>query len=223
VKKIQDRDIQGLDLESWRSAFNGAEPVSAQTVRNFSERFRKYGFRPGAMTPVYGLAENALGFTFSAVDREPRVDRIQRDPFMKDGRAFPADEEDPRAISFLSCGVPLPGNEVRIVDEMGYEAPERQEGQVQFRGPSATSGYFNNPEETRRLFHGDWLDSGDRGYLAGGEIFLTGRVKDIIIRAGHTSTLRRSKRGSAMSRVSVRGAWRSSVIPIRTRGPSGWS
>jgi 1-acyl-sn-glycerol-3-phosphate acyltransferase len=184
LKKIQDREIEGLDLGSWRSAFNGAEPVSAHTIRRFTERFERYGFRPEAMTPVYGLAENTLSLTFSAIDREPRVDRIKREPFVQSGRAFPADEDDPRSIPLVSCGEPVPGNQVRIVDAMGYEVAERQEGHVQFRGPSATSGYFNNPEETRRLFRGEWLDSGDRGYMAGGEIFLTGRAKDIIIRAG---------------------------------------
>jgi 1-acyl-sn-glycerol-3-phosphate acyltransferase len=183
-KRIQEREIEGLDLSSWRSAFNGAEPISAQTIRRFTERFRRYGFRPEAMTPVYGLAENTLSLTFSAIDREPLVDRVKRGPFVQGGRAFLASEDDPRSIPFVSCGQPVPGNEVRIVDAMGYEVAERQEGQVQFRGPSSTSGYFNNPEETRRLFRGDWLDSGDRGYMAGGEIFLTGRAKDIIIRAG---------------------------------------
>jgi 1-acyl-sn-glycerol-3-phosphate acyltransferase len=184
LKRIQDREIEGLDLSSWRSAFNGAEPVSAQTIQRFTERFNPYGFRPQVMRPVYGLAENTLSLTFSAMDREPRTDRIKREPFMRSGRAIPADEADLHSISFVSCGEPVPGHEVRIVDTMGYEVAERQEGQVQFRGPSATSGYFNNPDDTRRLIRGDWLDTGDRGYMAGGEIFLTGRAKDIIIRAG---------------------------------------
>jgi len=184
LKRIHDREIEGLDLSSWRSAFNGAEPVSTQTIQRFTERFKPYGFRPQAMRPVYGLAENTLSLTFSAMDREARVDRIEREPFMRSGRAIANDEADLYSISFVSCGGPVPGHQVRIVDVMGYEVAERQEGQVQFRGPSATRGYFNNPEETRRLFRGDWLDTGDRGYMAGGELFLTGRAKDIIIRAG---------------------------------------
>jgi 1-acyl-sn-glycerol-3-phosphate acyltransferase len=89
-----------------------------------------------------------------------------------------------RVLRFVGCGVPLPGHELRVVDAAGHEVGERQEGRLQFRGPSATSGYFRDPEATRRLRHGDWLDSGDRAYTAGREVFITGRDKDIIIRAG---------------------------------------
>lgn len=84
----------------------------------------------------------------------------------------------------MACGQPLPGHQIRIVDPTDRELPERQEGRLQFRGPSVTSGYFHNPGETRRLFHGDWLDSGDLAYMAGGDVYLTSRVKDIIIRGG---------------------------------------
>ncbi|MEA1868414.1 MAG: 1-acyl-sn-glycerol-3-phosphate acyltransferase, partial [Thermodesulfobacteriota bacterium] len=84
----------------------------------------------------------------------------------------------------VACGRPLPGHHIRIVDPTDRELPERQEGRLQFRGPSVTSGYFRNPGETRRLFHGDWLDSGDLAYTAGGDVYLTSRVKDIIIRGG---------------------------------------
>src|SRR5436305_1476173 len=87
-------------------------------------------------------------------------------------------------LSFLSCGFPLAGHEVRIVDEAGREVGERREGRLEFKGPSASSGYFKNPEATAKLVHGDWRDSGDRAYLAGGEVYITGRVKDIIIRGG---------------------------------------
>ncbi len=84
----------------------------------------------------------------------------------------------------VACGQPLPGHEIRIVDDAGYELGERQEGKLEFRGPSATRGYFRNPAKTRELFHDDWLDSADRGYVAGGDVYITGRIKDIIIRAG---------------------------------------
>ncbi len=80
--------------------------------------------------------------------------------------------------------MPLPGHEIRIVDELGHELGERREGRLEFRGPSATSGYFRNETKTRELFHGGWLDSGDRAYMAGGDVYITGRIKDIIIRAG---------------------------------------
>ena len=87
-------------------------------------------------------------------------------------------------IELVACGHPIPDHEVRIVDDAGRELGERREGRVEFRGPSATSGYFQNPAKTRELFHDGWLDTGDRGYMADGDLFITGRIKDIIIRAG---------------------------------------
>ncbi|MGQ4810181.1 2-succinylbenzoate--CoA ligase [Candidatus Entotheonellaceae bacterium PAL068K] len=184
VQKIDAAQLEGLDLSAWRLAFNGAEPVSPETIERFCDRFAAYGFRPEALLPVYGLAENSLGLAFPVPGRQPRIDCIKRDLFMRASRAMPAEPDDPRALRFVACGQPLPGHCLRIVDATGYEVPERQEGRVQFRGPSTTSGYFHNPEETRRLFHDDWLDSGDLAYMVAGEIYLTGRAKDVIIRAG---------------------------------------
>ncbi|MDH5194682.1 MAG: 1-acyl-sn-glycerol-3-phosphate acyltransferase, partial [Nitrospira sp.] len=109
---------------------------------------------------------------------------VQRASFMHTGRAVPTESDQASALSFVSCGPPLRGHELRIVDSSGRELDERQEGRVEFRGPSTTRGYFNNPRATAQLFRDGWLDSGDRGYLAGGEVFLTGRVKDIVIRGG---------------------------------------
>lgn len=184
VHKIDDHDLEGLDLSSWRLAFNGAEPVSPETIKSFGERFARYGFRPEAMTPVYGLAETALGLAFSPLGRRPRIDRIRRDLFTRTGQAVPAEADETHAVRFVSCGRPLPGHQIRIVDATGFEVAERQEGRLEFCGPSATRGYFHNPEETRRLFHGAWLDTGDLAYIAEGEVCITGRTKDLIIRAG---------------------------------------
>jgi 1-acyl-sn-glycerol-3-phosphate acyltransferase len=184
LSKIADEDIQGLDLSSWRLAFNGAEPVSPQTVRRFGERFRRYGFRPEAMAPVFGLAENAVGLTFPPLGRGPLIDRVQRDRLAASGQALPAAEADGSALEFVACGQPVRGHQVRVVDSAGRELPDRREGRLQFRGPSATSGYFRNPEASRRLFDGDWLDTGDLAYIADGDVYLTSRAKDIVIRAG---------------------------------------
>jgi 1-acyl-sn-glycerol-3-phosphate acyltransferase len=184
VKRIDDAEIDGLDLGSWRLAINGAEPVLPETLRRFTERFSSYGFRAQAMTPVYGLAECTVGLLCPPLSRGPRIDRVRRQPFSSTGRAEPAADDDPGALRFVSCGRPLPGHEVRVVDALGREVGDRVEGRLEFRGPSGTRGYYRNPEQTRRLFDGAWLDSGDRAYLADGEVHLTGRVKDIIIRGG---------------------------------------
>ena len=186
ARAVRDHEIEGLDLSSWRMAANGAEPVSPDTLERFIARFRRHGFRSEAMAPVYGLAECSVGLALQPPGRAPLVDRVRRETFMASGQAEPADPADPNALRFPDCGQPLPGHQIRIVDDHGRELPERREGRLEFQGPSATVGYYRNPEATRRLFpHDDaWLDSGDRGYLAGGDVYLTGRVKDLIIRGG---------------------------------------
>jgi len=186
VRAIPDHELEGLDLSAWRISINGAEPVSPATLERFIARFAPYGFRRETMAPVYGLAECSVGLALQPPNRGPVIDRVKRDTFMTGGRAEPAAPDDPAILPFVACGQPLPGHQIRIVDDQGRELPDRREGRLEFQGPSATSGYYCNPEATRRLFpHGDaWLDSGDRGYLADGDIYLTGRVKDLIIRGG---------------------------------------
>jgi 1-acyl-sn-glycerol-3-phosphate acyltransferase len=184
LRRIEDADIKGLDLGTWRFAFNGAEPVSPETIAAFSRRFAAWGFKPEAMAPVYGLAEATLGVSFPPPARGPRIDRVKRDVFTRTARAVPAAEDDADALAFVACGYPIPGHQVRVVDARGNELAEREEGRVQFFGPSVTSGYYRNPEATRELLRDGWMDTGDYGYIAEGEIYITGRVKDIIIRAG---------------------------------------
>ena len=183
VNKLGDADLDGLDLSSWRLAFNGAEPVSTDTIERFASRFARYGFRRESMFTVFGLAEGVLGVTFPPVGRGPLIDCVDRDALMRDGIAKPARAGDPNALRFVSCGVPLPGHEVRVVDG-AHELPERVQGRVQFRGPSATRGYYKNPSANTDLFADDWLNTGDLGYFAAGELYLTGREKDLIVRRG---------------------------------------
>jgi len=186
LSKLRDQDLEGLDLSSLRLAFNGAEPVSPNTVRRFSERFAAYGLRHQALAPVYGLAEAAVGLAFPPPERGLLVDRIRRDAFAATGKAVPAadTDTDPGSLEFVACGQPLPGYQMRIIDAAGRELPERHEGRLQFQGPSATRGYLHNEQATLNLIDGVWRNSGDRAYVAGGDVFLTGRVKDLIIRGG---------------------------------------
>jgi 1-acyl-sn-glycerol-3-phosphate acyltransferase len=184
LRRISEGDLEGLDLSSWRVASNGAEPVSPDTVQRFVERFEPLGFRRETMMPMYGLAECCVGLTFPSVDRGPVVDSIRRDPFLNEGRAEPADDDDTAALRFVACGRPLPRHHLRIVDAAGRELPERRQGRLQFRGPSATTGYHRNPQATAALFDVEWLEPGDLAYLSDGDVFITGRSKDMIIRAG---------------------------------------
>jgi 1-acyl-sn-glycerol-3-phosphate acyltransferase len=191
--KISDDEIKGLDLSAWRAALNGAEPVLPATLDRFAARFASCGFRRESLLPVYGLAEASLAVTIPPVWRGPRVDRLDRAVFAQEGRAVPAPPnapvDDASVISFVSVGQAISGHEVRIVNDRGEGVGERVEGQLWFRGPSATQGYFRNEPATSALFPqgatDGWVNSGDRAYSADGEIYLTGRVKDIIIRAGH--------------------------------------
>ncbi|MGR9089311.1 MAG: AMP-binding protein [Gammaproteobacteria bacterium] len=189
VRRIDDKAIEGLDLSSWRLVANGAEAINAATLAAFSERFARYGFDPHAMMPVYGLAECSVGLTFPPPGRGPRIDRIDRDALARNGIAqVIAPDSGGPALDLVGCGMPLPRHEIRIVDTADRELPERAQGRLQFRGPSATSGYYRNPGKTADLIRDGWLESGDLGYIAGGELFITGRSKDLIIRAGRNIT-----------------------------------
>jgi acyl carrier protein len=184
LRRIDDAELAGLDLSSWRLAFNGAEAVSPDTVRRFAQRFAACGLMPTTMAPVYGLAESSVGLLFPPLGRVAPIDAVQREPFTRDRRAVPAADNDVAALHFVGCGRVLDGHALRILDEAGHEVGERVEGRLEFKGPSATQGYYRNPAQTAKLLHDGWLDSGDRAYLAGGEVYITGRVKDIVIRGG---------------------------------------
>lgn len=168
LRRVPDDLLGQLDLSGWRVAFNGAEPVNPGTMERFAARFAACGLDPKALSPVYGLAECAVGLAFTP-QRGLLVDRIGRAAFSTLGQAIPAAPDDPNPLRFVACG---------------SELPERREGRLQFRGPSATSGYWRNPQANAKLFDGDWLETGDYAYLAGGELYLTGRAKDIVIKAG---------------------------------------
>jgi acyl carrier protein len=183
LRRLDPARLQGLDLSSWRYAANGAEPVGAETLARFAAAFRPYGFRAEALAPVYGLAECSVGLAVSPPGRGPLIDRVQR-AALAAGEALPAAEDDIHALQLAACGRPLPGHEVRIVDESGNPLPPRRVGRLEFRGPSATRGYYRNSEATEKLIRDGWLDSGDLAYLLDGDIVITGRIKDTIIRGG---------------------------------------
>ncbi|HUI40716.1 MAG TPA: AMP-binding protein, partial [Terriglobia bacterium] len=199
ARKIRDDALVGLDLSRWRIAINAGEAVLPETLARFAERFRPYGFRPEAYVPCYGLAESSVALTFPPIDRPPRIDTIARDVYGQQGRAVPVipvppgdsagaapSPADSNLLRFVANGSALPHHEVRLVDDEGREAGERVQGRILFRGLSRTPGYYRNPEASAAVIDAEgWMDSGDLGYQASGELFVTGRVKDLIIRAGH--------------------------------------
>jgi fatty-acyl-CoA synthase len=184
ARKTPDAEIEGLDLSRWRIAVNGSEAVSADTIDRFTRRFAPYGFRANAMCPAYGLAESSVALALGVRRGPPRVESIAREPFERARAVRPAAENEPNALRFVSCGRPVPYHNLRIVDASSQPVAERVEGRIYFRGPSVTAGYFRNADATRAVVHEDWIDSGDLGYLADGELFVTGREKDLIIQGG---------------------------------------
>jgi fatty-acyl-CoA synthase len=161
VRRVRDADLADLDLSCWRVAGCGAEPIHAPTLGAFADRFRAVGFRETSFLPGYGLAEHVVAATFAPRDR----------PIRTDG-------------SLVSCGAPLPGHRLRIVGEGEVELPERGIGEIVLAGPSVMRGYYQHGTVTRDELADGWLHTGDLGYLADGELYVCGRMKDLIIANG---------------------------------------
>lgn len=181
VRRGQGAKTLDLDLTSLRSAGSGGEPVRYETHRAFAETFAPYGFREEAFLPAYGLAEATVAVSFSEPGAGLRTDRVGRKALLADSAAAPPLDEDD-AVTFVSCGPPLPCNAVEVRDERGLALPERRVGRIHIRGPNVMHGYVGRPDETAEVLDEEgWLDTGDLGYLAEGRIYVTGRRKDLVI------------------------------------------
>jgi fatty-acyl-CoA synthase len=181
TKRLKDKDLAGFDLSCMRLTGCGAEPIQARTLREFSEKLAPVGFDPTSLIPSYGMAEATLAITFAPHGTGMRVDRV--DPDRVQAREAKK-TENPAAQEIVSCGRPFPAHEVAVVDEQGTRLAERRIGEIITRGPSVTSGYYNEPELTAASFKDGWLYTGDLGYVADGEVYICGRLKDIIIIRG---------------------------------------
>jgi 8-amino-7-oxononanoate synthase/acyl carrier protein len=190
--KITDDQLAGLDLSSWVVAYNGAEPVRADTLARFTERFAPYGFKPGTFYPCYGMAETTLIVTGSYKGKLPVIRSF--DGRQLDARkVVPVDSKDPQARSLVGCGRVLPDEEVKIVDaDTLRELSSDQIGEIWVNSPSVAQGYWNNAEATTATFKATvaggkgkpFLRTGDLGFWHDGDLFVTGRIKDLIIVRG---------------------------------------
>jgi len=191
VDKITDEELEGLDLSSWLVAFNGAEPIRSTTLNAFIARFASVGFRSEAYYPCYGMAETTLIVTGS-YRQEPPIIRAFDGKALDEHRVVPAAVDEEGARELVGCGHVLPDEEVIIVDpESRKRLPEHQVGEVWVRSQSVGQGYWNKPEITNETFRattsrGDtgYLRTGDLGFMDDGELFVTGRLKDLIIVRG---------------------------------------
>ncbi|MBM3153290.1 MAG: fatty acyl-AMP ligase, partial [Chloroflexi bacterium] len=181
--KVRERDLEGADLSSWRSISNCSEPMRWESHQVFYERFKDYGLRYDALNTCYAMAENVFAVTQGGVDAPVFVDLIDRESLQVERLARPA-ADGRESLKMLSAGRPIRNVEVKVLDEKGREVPERQVGELALKSDSMLTGYFNRPDATARAFHNGWYMTGDFGYLAGGEVFVTGRKKDLIIVGG---------------------------------------
>ncbi|HET6411715.1 MAG TPA: AMP-binding protein [Anaeromyxobacter sp.] len=176
--RVRPADLEGLSLSSWRLALNGAEPISGEAMRRFAFRLAPQGFDPGALVPVYGLSEATLAVTFSRPGRPPMGRHVDPVRLARDGEVVPGDRE------VISVGSPVPGAEVALRDDEGAELGEGRLGRIWVRGPALMRGYLGDAAATERTLKGGWLDTGDLGFVIGGELYVHGRVKDIVVIRG---------------------------------------
>jgi len=181
--RVSDRDLQGLDLSSMRGISNCSEPVRADSHRVFIKRFRDYGLRDDALWVCYAMAENAFAVTRECA-REPEAGVLICDTVaLSHGRVEPA--TDDRATDVVSCGVPIPDCEVRVVDDARTVLADRRVGEIALRSPYMLRAYYQNPEATAKAIDAaSWYYTGDLGFLADGHLYITGRKKDLLIVGG---------------------------------------
>jgi fatty-acyl-CoA synthase len=178
LDRIRDEELEGVDLSSWRVILNGAEVVTAGVQRRFNKRFARWGLRPSALTPCYGMAEASLGVTFKPAGTLFHSLGVDADKLALDGVVAPGRKE------LVSVGRPLSGVQVEIRDAAGMSLPPGRVGHVFLRGPSVMMGYFGRTDLTDQAIHHGWLDSGDLGFTHDGELYVCGRHKDVVVVRG---------------------------------------
>jgi fatty-acyl-CoA synthase len=184
VRAIRERDLQELDLSHWRLIINCSEPVHHDSHRLFLQRFGPYGVKDEALATCYAMAENTFAVTQSTPSEPAHVDWVDRDLLQRAGQALEQPAHAPGAISVVSCGYPIAGTDVSILDKSGGPLGEREIGEIVIRSNCMLSEYYRRPDISREAFVGGWYRTGDMGYLASGQLYITGRKKDLIIVGG---------------------------------------
>ena len=192
IRKVKPEQREQLDLSSWEVAFNGAEPIYNKTLEQFADYFSSCGFRREAFLPCYGLAEATLMVVGAPKSRFPVTQNLMTSGLEQNQVIIsPNKNEDTRTV--VSCGKNMPNQKIRIVNAHTLAlCPAEQIGEIWVSGPSVASGYWNKPLESEFTFgarlsdfnEGPFLRTGDLGFLHDGELYVTGRIKNLIISDG---------------------------------------
>jgi acyl-CoA synthetase (AMP-forming)/AMP-acid ligase II len=183
AQKIRERNLEGVDLSTWRAIVNCSEPVRWESHHAFHEKFKAYGLRLDALQTSYAMAENVFGVTQSVLGSPPQVEEIDREAFMVERVAKPPVDGHP-AMKMMSSGRPLSNTRVRILSEKGVEVPDGVIGEIALQSDCMLTEYYNRPDATRKALIGGWYFTGDYGYVSQGEVYVSGRKKDMIIVGG---------------------------------------
>jgi fatty-acyl-CoA synthase len=182
--RIRPSVLDGLDLSSLRAVINCSEPVRHDSHLTFAGKFSAYGLNSQSLQTCYAMAENTFAVTQSDIGQPPNVDVIDRKTIMEQRIAQPADDTSGSTMAMVSCGRPIAHTELRIVDAERRDLPERHVGEIALRSNCMLTGYYHREEVTARALENGWYFTGDLGYLADGELYITGRQKDLIIVGG---------------------------------------
>lgn len=183
AQKIRDRDLQNVDLSSMRAVINCSEPMYWDSHHMFYERFRHYGFRAEALATSYAMAENVFAVTQGGIEKPVTIDFVDRQSLLSGKIAQPSTNDD-HSVKMVSAGKPIEHTQVKIIDEKGKELPERHIGEIILKSNCMLTGYYQRPDITQKAFIKGWYKTGDLGYTADNEVFITGRKKDLIIVGG---------------------------------------
>jgi fatty-acyl-CoA synthase len=221
VKRIRERDLQGIDLSTWRVAGCGAEPIRPETLEAFVEAFGKVGFRKEALLPSYGMAESSLAITFTELAEGMKTLSVDGPTLWGENTAKLTPEDDENAVRLVSCGKEFPDHTVRIFEPEDALSerplPEHKVGEIRIAGPSVMKSYWEDAERTRDTFAGSFLRTGDLGFLDDGHLFICGRSKEVVIVNGRNYY----PQDMEWEAAKVPGVRKGNVIAFGSRDPSG--
>ena len=183
AQKTRDAQLAGVDLSSWRAVINCSEPTYWSSHQKFIERFAPYGLKAEALATCYAMAENVFAVTQSGVHEAARVEQVDAEKLQREGTAVPVSSAA-QGLWMLSAGKPVANTAVKVMDAEGRERSERQVGEIAVRSNCMLTGYYHRPDLTAQVLRDGWYLTGDLGYLAEGDLFVTGRKKDLMIVGG---------------------------------------